>query len=60
MYFNIKSDNLYTYAIMAASAIGYLIAKKGGYATGPCGIAFVVAPISTMMHKREVDLYETT
>jgi len=57
MYVHNKKDNLFTYGLMTLSSIGYLIAKRGGYITGPFGVAFVMTPLFSLMHTREVDAY---
>lgn len=54
------SDDLYTYGIMAAAGIAYLVARRGGYSAMTCGAAFVSAPIFALFQKREVDFYENT
>lgn len=51
------AHNFYTYSIMAASGVGYLIAKRGGYHTLTLGLAFVAAPIFSLMQKKELDYY---
>ena len=51
---------MYTYSIMAASGIGYFIAKRGGYVTMPLGVAFIAAPIFAVFQKRELDFYENS
>ena len=45
---------------MAASGIGYFIARRGGYVTMPLGFAFLSAPIFALYQKRELDFYENT
>lgn len=45
-------DNLMTYGIMAASAIGYIIAKRGGYSTLSLGAAFFASPAFALYQKR--------
>lgn len=57
MYINNKKDNALTYGIMFVSTVGYLFAKRGGYLTGPYGVAFIMTPLLSMMHSREVDTY---
>jgi hypothetical protein len=52
MYEFFKKDNTLTYGLTALSAIGYLLAKRGGYLTSPFGIAFVVNPLFALMQKR--------
>jgi len=42
---------------MFVSTLGYLFAKRGGYLTGPYGVAFIMTPLLSMMHSREVDTY---
>lgn len=51
---------MYTYFIMGASGIGYLIARRGGFYTWPLGFAFLSAPIIALYQKRELDFYDTT
>lgn len=53
-------DDIYTYSLMAASAIGYVIAKRRGYVSGAFGAAFAAAPIVSLYQKRELDFYEST
>jgi len=48
----INIDNFYTYSIMAASGVGYLLAKRGGYSTLAMGLAFVSAPLFALFQKR--------
>jgi hypothetical protein len=50
-------DQLYTGFIMAASGLGYLICKRGGYISMPFGFAFISAPILALYQKRELDFY---
>lgn len=57
MYLVDKKDNFITYGLTALSAIGYLLAKRGGYLASPFGIAFIANPFIALMHKREVDNY---
>ncbi len=45
-------DNLMTYGIMAVSAVGYIIAKRGGYSTLSLGAAFFASPVFALYHKR--------
>jgi hypothetical protein len=45
---------------MAASGVGYLICKRGGYISMPFGFAFISAPILALYQKRELDFYEGT
>jgi hypothetical protein len=41
-----------TYSIMGAAAIGYVIAKRGGYSTLSLGAAFFAAPAFALYQKR--------
>ena len=45
---------------MAASALGYFVAKRRGYYSGAFGAAFAAAPIVSLYQKRELDFYEST
>ncbi len=58
--FILTQDDLYTYSIMAASAIGYIISKRGGYTSGAFGAAFAAAPVVSLYQKRELDFYESS
>ena len=46
------AHNLYTYSIMAAAGVGYILARRGGYLTTTFGLAFVSAPALALLQKR--------
>lgn len=42
---------------MTASAAGFYFARKGGYNTFALSMAFISAPILSLLHKRELDFF---